>query len=80
MFFFFFFGVCLVDKKGQFSGLCVFPCLCFCVWLTRKGKKILENLGVCFLYLNLSLCSLCGFVFIMFLLKMNLDLNLCIEF
>ena len=21
--------------------------LCFCVWLTRKGKKILENLGMC---------------------------------
>ena len=22
-------------------------CLCFCVWLTSKGKKILENLGMC---------------------------------
>ena len=20
-------------------------CLCFCVWLTRKGKKMLENLA-----------------------------------
>ena len=55
----------------------VFVFLCL---VDKKGKKILENLGVCFLYLNLSLCSLCGFVFIMFLLKMNLNLNLCIEF
>ena len=31
-----------------------------CVWLTRKSKKILENLGVWFLYLNLGLCSLCS--------------------
>ena len=51
------------------AGVCV--CLCFCVWLTRKGKKMLENLGV-FLYLK------SGFVFILFLLKMNPDLNLCI--
>ena len=77
---FFFFFFCLVDKKGQLSGLCVFLCLCFCVWLIRNGKKILENLGVYFLYLNLGLCSLCGFLVIVFLLKMNSDLNLCIEF
>ena len=51
------------------AGVCV--CLCFCVWLTIKGKKMLENLGV-FLYLK------SGFVFILFLLKMNPDLNLCI--
>ena len=51
------------------AGVCV--CLCFCVWLTRKNKKMLENLGV-FLYLK------SGFVFILFLLKMNPDLNLCI--
>ena len=26
-------------------------CVCFfCVWLTRKGKKMLENLGMCFLF------------------------------
>ena len=34
-------------------GLCLYSCwslgLClfFCVWLTRNGKKMLENLGVC---------------------------------
>ena len=22
-------------------------CLCFCDWLTRKGKKMLKNLGMC---------------------------------
>ena len=27
-------------------SLCL--CSCFCVWLTRKGKKILENPGMCF--------------------------------
>ena len=48
------FFLCLVDKKDQLPGLC------FCVWLTRKSKKILENLGVWFLYLNLGLCSLCS--------------------
>ena len=26
----------------------LFLCLCFCVWLRRKGKKMLENLGMCF--------------------------------
>ena len=26
----------------------VFVYLCICVWLTRKGKKMLENLGMCF--------------------------------
>ena len=35
-----FISLCLVDKKDQLPGLC------FCVWLTRKSKKILENLGV----------------------------------
>ena len=42
--------------------------LCFCVWLTRKGKKILENLGM-FLYLKF------GFVFLLFLFKTHLDFN-----
>ena len=32
--------LCLVDNKDQLPGLC------FCVWLTRKSKKILENLSV----------------------------------
>ena len=39
--------------------------ICVCVWLTRKGKKILENL---------SLCSL------VFSLKIIPDLNLSIFF
>ena len=37
---FVFIFLCLVEKKDQLPGLC------FCVWLTRKSKKILENLGV----------------------------------
>ena len=32
--------LCLVDKKDQLLGLC------FCVWLTRKIKKIIENLDM----------------------------------
>ena len=49
---FVFIFLCLVHKKGQ-----LLVCVCFCVWLTIEGKKMLENLGV-FLYLNMSLCSL----------------------
>ena len=40
-------------------------CVCVCVWLTREGKKILENLSLC------SYVS-SGFVF---LLKIILDLS-----
>ena len=40
------------------SPLVATDCVCFCVWLTKNGKKMLENLGV-LLYLNLGLCSLC---------------------
>ena len=39
-FVFVFIFLCLVDKKDQMLGLS------FCVWLTRKRKKIPENLGV----------------------------------
>ena len=43
-------------------------CLCFCVWLTRKGKKMLENLVMCsyvdlyfnFVFLDLDLCFCCS--------------------
>ena len=41
---FVFIFMCWVDKKDQWLGLC------FCVWLTRKSKKILKNL-VCDSYI-----------------------------
>ena len=61
--------LCLVDKKGQLSGLCVFLCL-----VDKKGQENPIKFGCVFLIFKF------GFVFIVFLLKMNLDLNLCIEF
>ena len=46
-------------------------CLCFCVWLTRKGKKMLENLGMCFKS---------EFVFFRVLVKDELDFNFVFSF
>ena len=44
--------LCLVDKEDLLLGLCLCFCscwksVCVCVWLTRKSKKMLENLGMC---------------------------------
>ena len=41
--------LCLVDERSSTGFVFVFLLetnLCFCVWLTRKGKKILENLDM----------------------------------
>ena len=46
-------------------------CLCFCVWLTRKGKKMQENLGMCFKS---------EFVFFRVLVKDELDFNFVFMF
>ena len=46
-------------------------CLCFCVWLTSKGKKILENLGMCFKS---------EFVFFRVLVEDELDFNFVFSF
>ena len=46
-------------------------CLCFCVWLTRKGKKMLENLGMCFKS---------EFVFFRVLVEDELDFNFVFSF
>ena len=64
--------LCLVDKEDLLAGfvsvflflLEISLCFCFCVWLTRKGKKMLENLGMCS-YVDLQfnfLFSFSGFV------------------
>ena len=42
--------LCLVHERSTAGFVFVFLLeigLCFCVWLTRKGKKILENLDMC---------------------------------
>ena len=50
-------------------SLCL--CLCFCVWLTRKGKKMQENPGMCFKS---------KFVFFRVLVEDELDFNFVFSF
>ena len=52
-------------------SLCLCLCLCICVWLTRKGKKMLENLGMCFKS---------EFVFFRVLVEDELDFNFVFSF
>ena len=52
--------LCLVDERsivGFVFVLLLETGLCFCVWLTRKGKKILENLDMCSIF-KIWVCGL----------------------
>ena len=63
--FVFFFFLCLVDKKDQLLGLCL---------VDKKEQENPRKFGCVILIFKPR------FVFIVFLLKMSPDLNLCIEF
>ena len=46
-------------------------CVCFCVWLTRNGKKMLENLGV-WCYISIWVCVHCGHSGLVFILSLQI--------
>ena len=50
--------LCLADKRSTAGFVFLLEIgLCFCVWLTRKGKKILENLDMCSIF-KIWVCGL----------------------
>ena len=61
-------------------GLCLCSCwrsICVCVWLTRKGKKILENLSLCSLVILLPNLNLSIFLILILLCVGMVKLGLC---